>query len=96
MAGKLKRLVDSGKKVFVVPGNHDVRNGKSVRFQGDRTDPVPSVTADAFGKIYGDFGYQGAIERDQDSLSYLAEPVPGLWLLAHRLVQMAGKPTRCS
>jgi 3',5'-cyclic AMP phosphodiesterase CpdA len=82
MAAKLKRLADSGKKVFVVPGNHDVANGEAVRYQGDQTYPVPNVSAGMFAEIYRDFGYRIALERDPDSLSYVAEPVPGLWLLA--------------
>jgi hypothetical protein len=32
--------------------------------------------------MYERFGYGQAIDRAPDSLSYLAEPVPGLWLLA--------------
>lgn len=82
MAAKLKRLVDSGKKVFVVPGNHDVENGEAVRYQGDQTYPVSIVSARMFAEIYRDFGYGAALERDPDSLSYVVEPVPGLWLLA--------------
>ncbi len=82
VAVKLRRMIDAGKKVFVVPGNHDVRNGDSMSFQGDQTLPVPNVSAAEFAEIYDDYGYEAAIERDPDSLSYLAEPVPGLWLLA--------------
>jgi 3',5'-cyclic AMP phosphodiesterase CpdA len=82
MARHLKTLADSGKKVFVVPGNHDVSNPESVRFIGDTTEPEPTVGPQAFKQIYEDFGYAGAIAEDPDSLSYLAEPVPGLWLLA--------------
>lgn len=81
-ADTLRPLIRAGKKVFVVPGNHDVANGEAVRFIGGRTEPVPTVTAAEFADIYQDFGYSAALERDPDSLSYLAEPVPGLWLLA--------------
>ncbi|HEY9595383.1 MAG TPA: metallophosphoesterase, partial [Spirochaetia bacterium] len=35
-----------------------------------------------FAQIYSDFGYGDAVSRDPASLSYVAEPVPGLWLLA--------------
>ena len=81
-AETLGRLTRAGKKVFVVPGNHDVANGEAVRFIGDRTEPVPTVSPEAFVDIYGDYGYKAALDRDPTSLSYLAEPVPGLWLLA--------------
>ena len=82
LAVKLKRLADSGKKIFVVPGNHDVANGEAVRYQGDRTEPVPAVSAQMFAEIYRDLGYGAALERDPNSLSYVVEPVSGLWLLA--------------
>lgn len=81
-AEKLRRLREAGKAVFVVPGNHDVANGEALRFDGDHSEPVPTVTAAEFAAIYRDFGYAAALERDPDSLGYLAEPVPGLWLLA--------------
>jgi len=82
VAFHLKKLLGSGKKVFVVPGNHDVANGKSVRYQNDKTFAVPNVSEKEFENIYSDYGYGATIKRDQFSLSYVAEPVPGLWLLA--------------
>ncbi|MBI9084427.1 MAG: metallophosphoesterase [Desulfobacterales bacterium] len=82
VAEKLKRFQAAGKSVFVVPGNHDVANGEAVRFVGDHSEPIPSVTGAEFADIYRDFGYNAALDRDPASLSYLAEPVPGLWLLA--------------
>jgi len=80
-AGKLKAFRDSGIKVFVVPGNHDINNPGAVSYNGDSTEPVPSVSALEFSQIYGDFGFNAAIMRDDDSLSYVAEPMEGLWLL---------------
>ena len=76
------RLNDAGIAVFVVPGNHDINSPDSVRFEGDNTVPVPVASAADFEEIYADFGFRTAILRDDDSLSYVAEPVPGLWLLA--------------
>lgn len=78
----LAKLKASGKKVFVVPGNHDIKNGHSYRYVGDLKERVPNITADEFVQIYKDYGFGEALDRDKDSLSYLAEPVPGLWLLA--------------
>ncbi len=80
--GYLNQLEAGGKAVYVVPGNHDVANPEAVRFLGDRTEPVPNVTTDQFAQIYTEFGYGEALYRDPASLSYVAEPVPGLWLLA--------------
>jgi len=82
IAEKFKRFSDAGIAVYVVPGNHDINNPGAVRYAGDSTSPVPSVSADDFARIYADYGFASALMRDDDSLSYVAEPVEGLWLLA--------------
>ena len=71
-----------GVQVFVVPGNHDINNPDAVRFTGATTHRVPSVSPQLFKAIYRPFGYGEAIEQDRHSLSYVAEPVKGVWLLA--------------
>ena len=78
----LKKLEQSGKKVFVIPGNHDINNSYAVKYLDDKTERVENITPDEFSEIYKDYGYSEALYRDKDSLSYVAEPVPGLWLLA--------------
>jgi len=82
VSAKLQKLVDAGIKVFVVPGNHDVNNPDAVRFVGDGKEPVDSVTAEEFSRVYENMGYKDAIMRDENSLSYVAEPVDGLWIMA--------------
>jgi hypothetical protein len=83
MAQHLAKLVQKGIQVFVVPGNHDINNPDAVKYLGgDATRPVPSVSPETFRAHYQRFGYGQAIARDRGSLSYVAEPVPGLWLLA--------------
>lgn len=82
MAQSLARLEASGKKVYVVPGNHDIRNGHSYKYVGDEKERVPNVSPEEFVQIYNEYGYKDALQRDSDSLSYVAEPVSGLWLLA--------------
>jgi len=82
VAELLQRVMQSGKNVFVVPGNHDILNGEAVGFSGDDTYRVENVTPEEFVAIYEDFGYAASLDRDAETLSYLAEPVPGLWLLA--------------
>ncbi len=82
MAKHLSKLKASGKKVFVVPGNHDIANPRAVRFSGSKTESVPTVGPEAFKQIYQDFGYGQTLVQDKGSLSYVAEPVEGLWLLA--------------
>ena len=81
-ASYLNQLEVSGKQVYVIPGNHDINNGAAYKYTGDTTERVPSITAAGFARVYREFGYQEALQRDPYSLSYLAEPQPGLWLLA--------------
>jgi 3',5'-cyclic AMP phosphodiesterase CpdA len=82
MAQYLSRIEASGTPVYITPGNHDIRNGESVRYRGDTTERVDNVSAAAFAQIYSAFGYAEALHRDPASLSYVAEPKAGLWLLA--------------
>ena len=71
-----------GRKVFVVPGNHDTQNGGAKSYAGDVATDVPTISAAEFASIYQDAGYEEALARDPGSLSYIAELLPGLWLLA--------------
>lgn len=48
---------DTGKQVYVVPGNHD----------------VTSITPAKFAEIFAEFGYNEAIAKDTNSTSYVAE-----------------------
>jgi hypothetical protein len=82
VAERLSALSRAGVRVYVVPGNHDILNPGAVRYDGSVRTRVPNVTAAEFAEIYRDAGYGEAVSRDTGSLSYVAEPVPGLWLLA--------------
>lgn len=82
VAKQLQRLVDAGIKVYVVPGNHDVSNPGAVSYDGDTTTPVQNVSSSEFASIYQNCGYGDAVLRDSDSLSYVAEPQDGLWVVA--------------
>ncbi len=82
MAQHLAKLEQHGIQVFVVPGNHDINNPYAVRYVGDTARPVPNVSPNVFRALYQRFGYGQALSRDANSLSYVAEPVPGLRLLA--------------
>jgi hypothetical protein len=81
MAAYLKDLEDSGIQVYVVPGNHDINNPDAVSYSGAQTTPVPNISPDDFVTIYGQFGFEQALSRDANSLSYLVEPAPGLCVL---------------
>jgi hypothetical protein len=82
MAAYLSRLRKNGIKVYVIPGNHDINNPRSFRYNGGKAERVANITAEQFAKIYNDFGYGDAVMRDQSSLSYVAEPQKGLWIVA--------------
>ncbi len=78
----LAELEQKGFPVYVIPGNHDILNPHALRFTGDKTEHVETITPDQFREIYAEYGYNEALETDPDSLSYVVEPVPGLWVLA--------------
>lgn len=78
LASYFRGIEALGVKVFVLPGNHDIQNPWARRFTGDRQYPTESVTPEEFGSLYRAFGFDEAISRDGDSLSYVVEPAPGL------------------
>lgn len=78
---RLKRLKATGTKVYVVPGNHDINNEKALYFKDNQIHNTDSITKEDFAKIYGVYGYDDAVSRDENTLSYLAKPYQNLWLL---------------
>lgn len=82
MASRLAGLKAGGKKVFVIPGNHDINNPNALSYTTSPPTKVATVSPAEFERIYADYGYRDALYRDSASLSYIAEPVPGIWLLA--------------
>ena len=77
----LDELKSTGIKVFVVPGNHDINNPEARSYNGNNAFPTPIIQAADFSNIYSNFGYGDAIARDPNSLSYVAQPYPGLWIM---------------
>ncbi|MCB0804982.1 MAG: metallophosphoesterase, partial [Bacteroidales bacterium] len=82
MAAYFEEIEMNGAQVLVCPGNHDINNPHAQAFDGDITYPVPSVDAAGFASVYAGFGYDEAILRDTASLSFVAEPIPGLQILS--------------
>jgi len=82
IAAYFKYLEDLGIQVYVIPGNHDINNPDAVSYSGATKTPVAKITPDDFVQIYGQFGFQQALARDPNSLSYLVEPMPGFCVLA--------------
>jgi 3',5'-cyclic AMP phosphodiesterase CpdA len=81
LAVLFKALSDNGIKVLVVPGNHDVNNAESYSYLQAAKTKVDNVSATDFASIYANCGYGDAIERDAGSLSYVSEPVDGIWVM---------------
>ena len=67
--------------MFVLPGNHDLNSSSAARFEGDGYTRVDGVTAGEFAVLYHAFGFDGALSRDADSLSYMAALSDDLRLL---------------
>ena len=78
---RLKRMEAKGTKVYVIPGNHDLNNEKALYFKDNKIFITESIDEDEFAEIYGDYGYDEAISRDENTLSYLAKPYQNLWFL---------------
>jgi len=76
------KLKQKGIKVCVIPGNHDVNNPGASRYEGNSAVSVPNVSFEQFTDIYKNYGYGDAIYHDENSLSYVAEPVKNLWVVA--------------
>lgn len=78
----LAKLKEANIKAFVIPGNHDINNPGANKYDGDKAIGIDSINAEDFSNLYKDYGYGNSIYRNMNSLSYVAEPVKGLWLIA--------------
>lgn len=79
---KLQPLVSSGTRIFVIPGNNDVSVPDAKAYIGDKFSPAETISKEEFAKLYGPYGYDNSLERDESSLSYLAEINENTRLLA--------------
>ena len=80
LAAVLKPLCDAGITVLALPGNHDT-GGTAYAFAGDGVERVESLSDADFADTYAEFGYDNAINRDENSQSYVAEISPKLRLM---------------
>jgi 3',5'-cyclic AMP phosphodiesterase CpdA len=81
VAEAFRTIEEAGIPVYVVPGNHDILNPWASIFDSDTSERIGGIDPDTFRKIYNGAGYGDAEEADLDTLSYIAEPIPGLRLL---------------
>jgi predicted MPP superfamily phosphohydrolase len=82
VAELLEQLKSAGMKIYITVGNNDINNPAAVSYNGGIRTRVANVTATQFAGIYKDFGYGNYKYKDPNSLSYIAEPYPGLWILS--------------
>ena len=82
LSAKLQVLAEHGIKVIVTPGNHDINNFSAVEFSGEIKSSVESISSEDFKEIYAKMGFEDSLMSDDSSLSYVSEPVPGLWVIA--------------
>ena len=81
VAGILQQIENEGTKVYVIPGNNDILSSDSQNFKNEPPTPVANVTQTEYTEIYANFGYNEALYRDVNSLSYICQPCANLWVL---------------
>lgn len=91
LAEALGEIHAAGIPVYVLPGNHDVLNPWAASFRDGETERLGGISPERFREIYAGIGYAPAgyapagnapaESSHLESLSYVAEPVPGLKLL---------------
>lgn len=81
LADRLSRIREAGIPVAVIPGNHDINNHHAAVYYGKEKTPAPSVDQQEFYEIYSSLGYDQALSRDPDSLSYVFPLDEKNWLL---------------
>jgi 3',5'-cyclic AMP phosphodiesterase CpdA len=81
VAGLLNELAVMDVKIFVVPGNHDINNSDALDFSTSPPSLATHTSVDDFTSVYGDFGYDDAIYKDENSLSYICAVNKKLWIL---------------
>lgn len=76
---ELKKLKESGKKIYVITAGHDY--GTSFAFRNNKKVEAEGADFDALPEMYKDFGYGSAIAFDEPTQSYVAEICEGIRML---------------
>jgi 3',5'-cyclic AMP phosphodiesterase CpdA len=71
-ADLMRPLEEAGIQVLAIPGNHDV-GGKAYSFAEDGIRSFPAAKAAEYEAIYADYGLNESVQRDEASLSYIAQ-----------------------
>ena len=78
-AGYLEKIEGEGIPVAVIPGNHDINNAGASRFYDGKKAPAETTSPEQFYEIYRDYGYDEAVSRDSESLSYVYPISDRVW-----------------
>lgn len=81
LAQRLGRVREAGIPVLVIPGNHDINKPEAATYFGAVKEAAQQVTPGEFYEIYHEYGYDQALSRDTDSLSYVYPLDEKNWLL---------------
>ena len=82
LATKLQTLIDAGINVCVVPGAADIANPSAAIYDGDNATPTQNITAEQFASLYANYGFNSAVSRDENTLSYMTYLNDNIALLA--------------
>lgn len=81
LAEKLERVQAAGIPVLVIPGNHDINHPWAATYFDDQVSPAEGTSSEEFYQIYHKFGYDQAMSRASDSLSYVYRLDEKYWLM---------------
>ena len=83
MSEFLEQIENHGIKVFVIPGNNDIRSSEAMDYSEVPAVITDNINSEQFADIYKDFGFIGSevVCRDENSLSYICQPFNHLWIL---------------
>ena len=79
VVASLTRLQEAGIPTLVIPGNHDISSTAAYAYSGDQKTEVANIDDAQFDQLYAPF--MGAV-REPNSHCYVAEPLPGVTVLA--------------
>lgn len=80
-AAKLKELEQSGINLLVIPGNHDIDMEYAINYADTGAEKAPALSFEEFCSLYGDFGPDLALSRDEYTFSYTVQLAEELRLI---------------
>ena len=80
IAQKLKEVKEQGIIPLVIPGNHDTEIENPRDYSSKNYLSVKNTTIEEFKELYQEYGYNDALYKDSNSLSYIIETKNNEWL----------------